>query len=148
MKPRSFVLKGDNHIWYTYYMYARKTRHSKYNLNYHFVWIPKYRRKILVNTVKQDLETLLNQCAAKNDLEILSLSIQPNHVHLFVSAPPRYSPSKLINLFKGFTARELRKSHQYLAQRKSLWTRSYYVGTAGTVSSETIEHYILECQDE
>ena len=108
-------------------MTSRKTRHSTYNINYHFVWIPKYRRPILTGPICVDLESLMTQYAAKNEVEILSLSIQPDHVHLFVSAPPRLSKLK---------------------RRGSLWTRSYYVGTAGTVSSETIQHYIDECQSE
>ncbi len=129
-------------------MELRKTRHSVYNINYHFVWIPKYRRSILNGQIKADLEGLIKSYAKKNEVEILSLSIQPDHVHLFVSSPPRFSPSQLINLFKGATARELLKRYPNLKRRGSLWTRSYYVGTAGTVSAETIEHYIAECQDE
>ena len=129
-------------------MKLRKTRHSVYNINYHFVWIPKYRRSILNGQIKADLEGLIKSYALKNEVEILSLSIQQDHVHLFVSSPPRFSPSQLINLFKGATARELLKRYPNLKRRGSLWTRSYYVGTAGTVSAETIEHYIAECQDE
>jgi len=135
-------------------MELRKTRHSVYNINYHFVWIPKDRRSILNGQIKADLEGLIKSYALNSEVEILSLSIQPDHVHLFVSSPPRFSPSQLINLFKGATARELLKRYPNLngrsaaKQRGSLWTRSYYVGTAGTVSAETIEHYIAECQDE
>ncbi len=135
-------------------MKLRKTRHSVYNINYHFVWIPKYRRSILNGQIKADLEGLIKSYALKNEVEILSLSIQQDHVHLFVSSPPRFSPSQLINLFKGATARELLKRYPNLngrsaaKRRGSLWTRSYYVGTAGTVSADTIAHYIAECQDE
>jgi len=135
-------------------MKLRKTRHGVYNINYHFVWIPKYRRSILNGQIKADLDGLIKHYARENEVEILSLSIQPDHVHLFVSSPPRFSPSQLINLFKGATARELLKRYPNLngrsaaKRRGSLWTRSYYVGTAGTVSAETIEHYIAECQDE
>ena len=142
-----FVLTFAYHIWYTIGMETRKTRHSIYNIKYHFVWIPKYRRKILIGQIKVDLESLIGECALRNDIEILSLSVQSDHVHLFVSAPPRFSPAKLINLFKGSTSRELRKQHPQLANKDHLWTRTYYVGTAGTVSASTIEHYVLECQD-
>lgn len=135
-------------LCYTRPMNPRKTRHSVYNINYHFVWIPKYRRKILIGEVKDNLEKLLLQSAEKNQCKILALSIQPDHVHLFISAPPRFSPAKLINLFKGLTSRELRKKHSHLEKQKSLWTRSYYVGTAGMVSTETIQRYISECQEE
>ena len=131
-----------------------RTRHSVYNINCHFVWIPKYRRSILNGQIKADLEGLIKNYALNSEIEILSLSIQPAHVHLFVSAPPRFSPSQLINLFKGATARELLKRYPNLNGRSTakrrgrMWTQSYYVGTAGTVSAKTIEHYIAECQDE
>ena len=91
-----------------------------------------------------DLDGLIKHYARENEVEILLMSIQPDHVHLFVSSPPRFSPSQLINLFKGATARELLKRYPNLKRGGSLWTRSYYVGTAGTVSAETIEHYIAE----
>lgn len=83
-------------------------------------------------------------------VEVLSLSIQPDHVHLFVSAPPRYAPSVLINAIKGYTSRYLRQRFPELGEQTGvrLWTRTYYVGTAGTVSAETIRRYIEECQDE
>ena len=114
------------------------TRHSRYNINCHFVWKPKDRCSILVGQLKADLQALIENYAAKNGIQVLSVSIQLDHVHLFVSAPPRFSPAQLINLFKGATARELLKCYPNLKPPGSLWTRSYYVGTAGTVSSETL----------
>ena len=116
----------------------KSTRHAKYNINYHFVWIPKYRKPILSN-IKEELEIVLRDIAKSKELEILGLEIQPNHVHLFVSSPPSHSPSLLINWFKGISARIINcnKSKKVLK-----WTRSYYVGTAGSLSSETIKRYI------
>ena len=107
-----------------------------------------YRRSTLTGQIRADLQLLITEYAAKSEIQILSLSIQPNHVHLFVSAPPRFSPSQLINLFKGATARKLLHRYPHLKKRGNLWTRSYYVATAGTVSAETIERYIAECQDQ
>jgi len=128
-------------------MQIKKTRWSHYNLNYHFVWMPKYRRRILVGDVAVELQALLEEAAKNNGIEILSLSTQPDHIHLFVSAPPRYSPAKLVNLFKGYTAKKLLEKFPYLRTKHGLWTRSYYVGTAGIVTTETIRRYIKECQD-
>ena len=129
---------------------TRKTRYSVYNINYHFVWIPKYRRRVLVGDIKSYLTQVLEKTANENDIEILNLDIQPDHVHLFVSAPSRYSPAWLINTFKGVTSRRLRERFPHLRQLhpKSLWTRTYYVGTAGHLSAETIQRYIEEAQDE
>ncbi|MDD3974506.1 MAG: IS200/IS605 family transposase, partial [Methanothrix soehngenii] len=65
-----------------------KTRYSHYNINYHLVWIPKYRRKVLVGAIKADLETFIREIADKMEAKIESLEIQPDHIHLLVSAPP------------------------------------------------------------
>ncbi len=131
-------------------MKTKKTRYAHYNINYHFVWIPKYRRKILVGPIAEELERLTRKVCGEREVEVLSLSIQPDHVHLFVSAPPRHAPSVLINTIKGYTSRYLRQKFPELSKQTGprLWTRTYYVGTAGTVSAETIQHYIAECQDE
>ena len=131
-------------------MKTKTTRYVHYNINYHFVWIPKYRRKILTGEVSAELERLLHKICKDREVEILSLSIQPDHVHLFVSAPPRHAPSELVNTFKGYTSRYLRQKFPELSKQTGpkFWTRTYYVGTAGTVSSETIKRYIQECQDE
>lgn len=128
-------------------MHIKKTRWSHYNLNYHFVWIPKYRRKILVGSIAEELERILRNTAKQHGIEILALSIQPDHVHLFVSAPPRFSPAEIANLLKGVSARKLLEKFPELRTKEGLWARSYYVGTAGDVSEETIRRYIEECQD-
>jgi putative transposase len=97
----------------------------------------------------QELEKILKQVAKKNDIEIISLSIQPDHIHLFVSAPPRFSPAEMVNLFKGYSSKKLREKFPHLKKLhpRSLWVRSYYVGTAGHVSQEIIKRYIEEAQD-
>jgi putative transposase len=130
-------------------MDTKSTRWAKYNINYHFVWIPKYRKKILTGEVADKLKEILYNVARRNRLEIKACEIQPDHVHLFVSAPPRYSPSYLINNFKGSSAHWLRAVFPELDKqiKGKLWTRTYYVGTAGTVTTGTIKHYIEECQD-
>ena len=65
-----------------------------------------------------------------------------DHIHLFISALPRYSPSKLMNIIKGTTGRRISKKIPDLNIKGSVWTRAYFVVTAGNVSSETIQHYI------
>ncbi|HOK24377.1 MAG TPA: IS200/IS605 family transposase [Fervidobacterium sp.] len=128
-------------------MQLRKTRWSLYNLNYHFVWIPKYRRRVLVEDVTEELEKLIFEIGKKHEIEVLSLSVQPDHIHLFVSAPPRLSPAQIANLFKGVSSKKLMEKFPYLRTKEGLWSRTYYVGSAGTVSEETIRRYIEECQD-
>jgi len=128
-------------------MKERKTRYAIYNINYHIVWIPKYRRAILKGKIKEELLNLFESVAKGNQIQIIQAEIMPDHVHLFVSAPPRLSPAKVVNMFKGVSARWLRERFpelKKLVSKDALWTRTYYIGTAGHVSSETIRKYIEE----
>ena len=125
-------------------MYEHKTRYAVYNCNYHIVWIPKYRRRVLVGQVKEIISELFESIAQSQEMEIISFEVMPDHIHLFVSAPPRLSPSEIVNVFKGVTARMLRMKFPQLKKvfAEGLWTRTYYVGTAGSMSAETIQRYI------
>lgn len=124
-------------------MTVNKTRHAVYNINYHFVFCPKYRRSVLEGPVSDRLIELIGQIAQELEGEVIELVVRPDHVHLFASFPPTIAPYQIMHRIKGATAHELRKEFPYLKSRlPNLWTRSYYVGTAGHVSSETIRKYI------
>lgn len=128
-------------------METKATRHSRYHIYYHLVWIPKYRKKALRGQVKERLEKILMEIAEDKRLEINGLEIMPDHIHLFVSSPPQNSPSLLVNWFKGISSRLY--NHRYKDGRIR-WTNTYYVGTTGMVSKETIQKYIKEqtrCRD-
>jgi len=91
---------------------------------------------------------LIHEIAEKYGFEIPALEIMPDHIHLFVSAHPKFAPATLVKLPKGITARKLFKEFPELKKKLwdgHLWTPSYYVGTAGNVSAETIRRYIEEC---
>ena len=120
------------------------TRHSKYLCNYHFVWIPKYRKGILIDGIVKELKEIIHSIAKEHKLDILALEVMPDHIHLFISAPPRYSPSYLANLFKGVSARKLGLKYPHLRRKEGIWTRAYFVSTHGHVSSETIKKYVEE----
>lgn len=118
---------------------------SIYFLNYHFVWCPKYRRKILIGSIKTRLEELVRSKCLELNCEVLALSIAPDHVHLFVKSSPKDSPNKLIGTIKGYTSRILRQEFPELRSRlPTLWTRSYFVSTNGHVSDDMIQKYIDE----
>ena len=121
----------------------KSTRHAKFLLNYHFVWIPKYRKTILDNPeIKRLILNTINELADKHNFEVLNTEIMPDHIHLFISALPKYSPSKLMNIIKGTTGRRISKQFPELNIKGSVWTRAYFVASAGNVNSETIRHYI------
>jgi putative transposase len=126
-----------------------KTRWCHYMIGYHLVWIPKYRRKIFVGGVEAETKKLIAACCEQHDVTLLALETDVDHVHVFVSAPPRLSPSTIAGLLKGYTSRYLREKFPHLKKlcgKEHLWSSSYYVGTAGSVSAEVIRRYISECQ--
>lgn len=121
----------------------RHIRGSVSTINYHFVWCPKYRRKVLTGAVAERLRELLLEKVAELHCTVKALEVMPDHLHLFVDCPPTLAPQQLANQFKGYTSRVLRDEFPHLRSRlPSLWSRSYYVGSAGHVSTETIQNYI------
>ena len=125
----------------------KTTRHATYNLNYHIVWLPRYRKAVLTEEVADRVESILHEIADEKGLDIHNLTVQPDHVHLFVSSPPKHSPSLLANWFKGISSRKYNHRHADHDGEKIRWARGYYAGTAGNVSSETVENYIDRCQN-
>jgi putative transposase len=126
-----------------------KTRYTHYSIAYHLVWIPKYRRRILTGDVQVETKRLIAECCEKQGLILLAMETDIDHIHVCVSAPPRFSPALIANLLKGYSSRFLRERFPHLKKvcgKDHLWTSSYYVGTAGSVSAETITRYITECQ--
>ena len=114
-----------------------------YNIGYHLIWCPKYRRKVLVNAVAARLKELLNEKAADIGVHIETMEIMLDHVHIFVTAPPTLSPHYIVQQFKGFSSRRLRQEFPKLKSRlPTLWTRSYYCESVGHISQETIRRYI------
>ena len=114
-------------------------------MNYHFVWCPKYRRKILTGKIKQRLEQLIRQKAEQLDCEIITLAIAEDHTHLFIRTEPIISPNKLIGQIKGFSSKILRDEFPELKRKlPTLWTRSYFVSTHGHISDKMIQKYIDE----
>jgi len=118
------------------------SRNQVYLMNLHFVWCPKRRKKVLVNSVANRLREILEQVAKEKQVKILALEIKPDHLHLFVSISPQMVTHKLVKAFKGRSSNLLRNEFPSLRKLPALWTNSYFVSTAGNVSSETIRKYI------
>lgn len=116
-----------------------------YNIGYHLIWCPKYRRKVLIGGVAERLRELLFQKANEIQVEIAQMEIMPDHVHLFVKTTPTNSPHFIVQQLKGYTSRIIREEFPSLKSRlPSLWTRSYYCESVGHISEETIRKYIEE----
>ena len=117
--------------------------HCVFNLGYHIVFCPKYRRKVLVNGVDERLKILLQQKADELGITMESMEVMPDHVHLFIRSKPTYAIHFVINQLKGYSSACLRKEFPWLRSRlPSLWTRSYFVESVGHISEETVRKYI------
>jgi putative transposase len=118
---------------------------SIYFLNYHFVWCSKYRRKVLVDAIAKRLDDLIRLKCQELKCEVLALSIESDHVHLFVKASPQLAPNRIIGTIKGYTSRSMRQQFPELRSKlPTLWTRSYFVSTHGRISDDMIQKYIEE----
>jgi len=124
-----------------------RTSSAVYNINYHIVWCPKYRRGILKDKVESFLKSCLQTICETKKWELLEMEVMPDHIHIFISAPPFEAPTDIVKVLKGVTARRLFMEFPDLKKKLwkgSIWSPSYYVGTAGHVSAETIKRYIEE----
>ncbi|HHL0974650.1 TPA: IS200/IS605 family transposase [Bacillus cereus] len=121
----------------------RKTKTTVSFINYHFVFCPRYRRKIFLNTkVEERFKGLVQEVCNELDIVIVAMECDKDHVHLFLHTLPTRSPADTMAKIKGVTSKRLREEFPHLAHLPSLWTRSYFVSTAGNVSIETIKHYV------
>lgn len=119
------------------------SHHTVYNISYHIIWCPKYRRKVLKAEIEQRLKELLYEKSADLGIAIDEMEVMPDHVHLFIVSKPTLAIHFIVQQLKGFTSHQLRKEFPELKSRlPTLWTRSYYVETIGHISEDAIKKYI------
>lgn len=122
----------------------RRNSHTISLVNYHLVWIPKRRKKVLVGDVEKRLRQIIWETCQEKDWVVIALEIMSDHVHLLVNVPPNVAAHEVVKSIKGRSSRYLRQEFPHLLKLPSLWTHSYFVSTTGNVSSETIRKYIEE----
>ncbi len=121
----------------------QRDEHRVHLIVYHLVWCPKRRKPILVGKLKERCQELLEAKCKQKGWDILTLSLQPDHIHLCVRVWPSDSAADVIKELKGSTSFFLRQEfNPVLSKLPSLWTRSYFSSTAGAVSTQTIQEYI------
>lgn len=112
-------------------------------INYHFVFCPRYRRKIFLRAdVEERFKQLVQEICEELEIFIIALECDKDHTHMFLNAVPTLSPADIMAKIKGMTSKKLREEFPHLQHLQSLWTRSYFVSTAGNVSSTTIKRYV------
>ena len=121
----------------------RRTKTTVSFIHYHFVFCPRYRRKIFLNSqVEERFKTLVREICVELEIEVIAMECDQDHVHLFLNTLPTFSPTDIMAKIKGVTSKKLREEFPHLQHLPSLWTRSYFVSTAENVSSETIRRYV------
>ena len=110
---------------------------------YHVIWCPKYRRKVLIDGVDERLKSILHQVADETRSEILELEVMPDHVHVLMGVDPQFGVNSVVKRMKGTSSRILREEFPWLKSRiPSLWTTSYFVCTVGGATLEIVKKYI------
>ena len=127
-------------------MEIRRQAHCAYRCQYHIVWIPRYRYKVLVDGVQDYLLLKMDEVRKYHpEIEYVERNIQPDHIHIIVSFPPKYSIAKVVQLIKSNTSRDLYKKFQFLRERYygrgGIWSVGYYVSTVG-LDEATIKRYV------
>ena len=123
----------------------RTGSHTVYDIKYHFVWITKYRYKVLQGNIAIRLRELLRQGCDAKDLEIVRGSIGKDHVHMLLSCPTTMSPSQIAQYLKGRSSHLLQDEFPEIKKRywgQHMWARGYFCATVGQVDEETIRKYV------
>lgn len=118
---------------------------TRSDLRYHFVWIPKYRKRILTGKIKERIEGMIRFCCQINEWEILDLAVCPDHVHLYLQAWPSDSPSSMMNKIKGGTAKKIRELFPDLEEvywGASFWADGFLVKSTGDFTAKVVAEYI------
>lgn len=127
-------------------MVTRRGSHCVYDTRYHLVWAPKYRKWVLKGEIRERVKELFQEIAKHHGFEIQEKEGDKDHIHLFLSFPPRYSISRVVEIFKSVSAREIRVEFPEVKKQLwggEFWEDGYFARTVGDkVTAEVIRKYI------
>ena len=131
-------------------MDSKSLSHTKWKCQYHIVFIPKYRKKVLFGKIRNDVREIIQALCKYKSIEIISGAVCLDHVHICVSIPPKMKISDFMGYLKGKSTLMLYDRHPELGSKwdKAFWARGYYVATIGNVTEEAIKKYIEEQSEE
>ena len=118
--------------------------HSKWRCHYHVVFAPKYRRQDIYGKIKTDIGKILRQLCEQKGIEIIEAELCPDHVHMLIAIPPKYSVAQIMGYLKGKSSLMIFDRHANLKYRygnRHFWCRGYYVDTVGR-NKKAIQEYI------
>jgi len=115
-----------------------------YSCKYHIIFCPKYRRKILVPPIDARLKELVIEKQEEYSYGVIEMEIMPDHVHLLLDVDPRTGIDTVVRKIKGYTAHSIRKEYPWMKSRlPSMWTRSRFIASVGSVSLDIVKQYIV-----
>ena len=118
--------------------------HTKYNCKYHVVFAPKYRRQVIYGKIKRDIGVMLRKLCQYKGIEIIEAEACPDHIHMLLSIPPKYSVAQVMGYLKGKSSLMIFEKYanlKYKYGQRSFWCRGYYVDTVGK-NKKVIQEYI------
>ena len=129
---------------------AQSLSHSKWLCKYHIVFTPKYRRKVIYYQLRADIQKIIKDLCKWKGIEIIEGHMMPDHIHLLLSIPPKYSVSQIMGYLKGKSEMMIFERHanlKYKFGNRHFWAEGYYVSTVG-LNTATIQKYIREQEKE
>jgi putative transposase len=128
------------------------SKRATYDVKYHIVWVPKYRKKLLKGEVAAFTKRVLRQVAREYGWEIEEMAVQEDHVHVFLHVPPKFAPARVVQIMKSITAREIFNEFPRLRKRLwagEFWGDGYFVRSVGDkVTADVIRRYIRYQKDD
>jgi putative transposase len=124
----------------------KRTSHAVYDLKYHLVWVPKYRKLVLKDELSKRIKEIFQEISERYEFEIDTMEVREDHVRLFLAAPPRYSPSQIVQIMKSISAKIIFREFPEVEKQLwggELWNDEYFVRSVGDkVTSAIIRRYI------
>ena len=133
-------------------MELKRTSHAVYDTKYHLVWTPKYRKWVLRGDIREKAKRIFEEISGNHGFEIDTMEVTEDHVHIFLSFPPRYSIARVVGMLKSISASVIFKEHTEVKKELwggEFWEDGYFARTVGDkVTAETIRNYIEYHHDE
>ena len=123
----------------------KSTAQTKYDLRYHFVFIPKYRKRVLNGEVKKHIEGMIKFASQIHGWEIFELAVKQDHVHLYMGAQPKWSPSDIMKRIKGGTSNKIKEMFPELEEvywGATFWADGFLVKSTGEINDKVISMYV------
>jgi len=136
-------MKKNNRKLYGY----QTTNRAKHNLKVHLILVCKYRKRLLIQGIEEDIKNIIRDIELNSDFDIIEMETDIDHIHLMIQYIPRVSISAIVNRIKSISTKRIWKIHQQFLQKhfwkeKTFWTDGYFVCSVGEANTETIQNYI------